>query len=193
MGGVVLRALGPGAEPFPSFRDLVEELHARQVRNEKAARGEPTPQVAPSLGVESDDLDGLIAALRRPTPEDRAMALSGLANLRDPSAAQPVIERLLDEAEDDYVRETAARTLGQLRDGRSAEALISILRVPYPQGRRFDNRSEDQERAIGLKHAARQGLIALGDTARPQLVAALDEPDSDFVAEVHQTLEYLDR
>jgi hypothetical protein len=48
----------PGAEPYPSFRSLVEELHARQVRDEQAARGEPTPQVEPALGVPADDLAG---------------------------------------------------------------------------------------------------------------------------------------
>jgi hypothetical protein len=183
----------PGAEPYPSFRALVEELRARQVQDEKAARGEPTPQVAPALGVGADDLAGLVAALQRARPEDRAMALDGIANLRDPTAAPAVVERLLDDSEDDYVREKAARTLGQLRDRRSAEALIAILRVPYPQGRRFDNRSEEQERAIGLKHPARQGLIGLGEVARPQLVAALDDPDAKLVAEVRQTLQYLNR
>jgi HEAT repeat protein len=121
------------------------------------------------------------------------MALDGIANLRDQSAASAVVERLLDETEDDYVREKAARTLGQLRDERSVEALIAILPVPYPQGRRFDNRSEEQERAIGLKHAARQGLIGLGEVARLRRLAALDDPDSDLIAQVRQTLEYLDR
>jgi hypothetical protein len=183
----------PGAEPYPSFRSLVEELRARQVRYEQAARGEPTPEVDPTLGVEADDVAALRAALQHDRPEDRAMALDGIANLRDPSAAPDVIERLLDENEDDYVREKAARALGQLRDERSVEALLAILRVPYPQGRRFDNRTEEQERVIGLKHATRQGLISLGEMARPALTAALDDSDEDFVAEVRQTLEYLDR
>lgn len=165
----------PGAEEFGSFRQLVEELHARFVDLQKAERGEPTPRVAPTLGVDAEDLDGLVAALRRPGLEDRVAALDALANLRDAAAAQAVIDVLRDRAQDDYVRETAARTLGQLRDERSVAALLEILR---------------EEAAIDLKHAARQGLLTLGGLARPALAAALADSDPHVRAEVCQVLCY---
>jgi HEAT repeats/SMI1 / KNR4 family (SUKH-1) len=165
----------PGAEEFGSFRELIEELHARFVDLQKAQRGEPTPRVAPGLGVDAEDLDGLVAALQRPSVEDRVAALDALANLRNAGAAPAVIEVLRDPAQDDYVRETAARTLGQLRDERSVAALLEILR---------------EEAAIGLKHAARQGLLTLGGLSRPALGAALADPDPHVRAEACQVLCY---
>lgn len=165
----------PGAEVFASFGALLDELHERYVRDERAARGEPTPRVAPTLGVDAEDLDGLIAALRRPGVEERLAALDALANLRDAQAAPAVIDVLRDPAQDDYVRETAARTLGQLRDERSVTALLEILR---------------EEAAIGPKHAARQGLLALGPLARPALAAGLNDPDARVRAEACQVLCY---
>jgi hypothetical protein len=39
---------------------------------EKAARGEPTPRVAGSLGVDAEDLEGLVDALRRPAFSEAA-------------------------------------------------------------------------------------------------------------------------
>ena len=178
----------PGAELYPSFRALLEETYDRFLDAEKAARGEPTPRVSPGLGVAAKDLAGLVDALRRPTVEERLAALDGLANLRDPRAASPVIDVLRDPGQDDYVRQTAARTLGQLRHERSATALVEILRVPYPQGRAFDRRSPAQEAAIGLKHAAKQGLLALGELARPALAAAVQDPDPHLRAEACATL-----
>jgi hypothetical protein len=165
----------PGAEEFGSFRELVEERHRRFVDLQKAERGEPTPRVAPTLGVDAEDLEGLIATLNRPRPEDRIAALDALANLRESAAAPAVIEVLRDPRQDDYVRETAARTLGQLRNERSVAALLEIVR---------------EETAIGLKHAARQGLLMLGGLARPALAAALNDSDPHVRAEACQVLCY---
>jgi hypothetical protein len=67
----------PGAEPYSSFRELLEETYSRFVDDEKARRGEPTPRVAPGLGVAAEDLQGLVDALRRPDANDR-WALSTL-------------------------------------------------------------------------------------------------------------------
>jgi hypothetical protein len=180
----------PGAEAFPSFRALLETLHQRHVREERATRGEPTPQVAPQLGVAADDLDGLVAALRRPDPADRVAALEALGNLRNTGAVDAVADRLRDEQEDDYVRATAARTLGELRDERAVAALIDVLRRPYPQGRVFDRRSPEQEAAIGVIHAARQGLLGLGSVALPALAAALTDSSAQLRAEACTTLCY---
>jgi hypothetical protein len=178
----------PGAEPYSSFRALVEETYARFVDEQKAERGEPTPRVAPELGVDAEDLQGLVDALRLPDLNDRLAALDGLANLRDPASAPAVIDVLQNAGEDDYVRETAARTLGQLRTQQSVTALVEVLRLPYPQGRVFDRRSLAQEAAIGLKHAARQGLLNLGELARPALAAAVEDADPNLRAEACATL-----
>jgi hypothetical protein len=178
----------PGAEPYSSFRALVEETYFRHVDEQKAERGEPTPRAAPELGVDAEDLQGLVDAFRRPDLNDRVAALDGLANLRDPAAASAVIDLLQNASEDDYVRQTAARTLGQLRNEQSVTALVEVLRFPYPQGRVFDRRSPAQEAAIGLKHAARQGLLHLGELARPALAAAVEDPDPNLRAEACATL-----
>jgi hypothetical protein len=182
----------PGEERHSSFRTLVEEMHRSFVEQLRAERGEPTPRVAPSLGIDAEDRDGLVAALRRPRAEDRVEALLGLANLRDPAAAPAVAAILLDAAENVYVRETAARTLGQLRDARAADALIEILRLPYPGGglAAFLRRSLAQEAVVGLKHAAKQGLLQLGELAEPALAAALHDPDPLVRAGACETLCY---
>jgi HEAT repeats/SMI1 / KNR4 family (SUKH-1) len=182
----------PGAERHSSFRRLVEQTHRSFVEQLRAERGEPTPRVAPSLGIDAEDRDGLIAALRRSRPHDRAEALRGLANLRDPAAAPAVAAILLNAREDGYVRETAARALGELRDARSADSLIEILRLPYPGGALAapERRSPAQEAVLGLKHAARQGLLGLGELAEPAFAAALRDPDPLLRAEACQTLCY---
>jgi hypothetical protein len=182
----------PGAERHSSFRTLVETTHRSFVEQLRAERGEPTPRVAPSLGIDAEDRDGLIDALRRPRAHDRAEALQALANLRDPAAVPAVAAILLNPGEDDYVRETAARTLGELRDARSADALIEILRLPYPGGPLAapERRSPEQEVVLGLKHAAKQGLLQLGEPADPALAAALRDPDPLVRAEVCATLCY---
>ena len=182
----------PGAERHASFRTLVEEAHQSFVEQVRAQRSEPTPRVAPSLGIDAEDRDGLIDALRRSRAHDRAEALRGLANLRDPAAAPAVVAILLNADEDVYVREAAARALGELRDARSADALIEILRLPYPGGSLAapELRSPAQEALVGLKHAARQGLLGLGELAEPALAAALRDPDPLLRAEACQTLCY---
>jgi hypothetical protein len=178
----------PGAEVYSSLRALVEETYTRFVEEQKAERGEPTPRVAPELGLAAEDLQGLVEALRLPDVNGRVAALDGLANLRDPAAAPAVIDVLQNTGEDDYVRQTAARTLGQLRNERSVTALVDVLRLPYPQGRVFDRRSPAQEGAIGLKQAAKQGLLHLGELARPALAAAVQDADPHLRAEACATL-----
>jgi hypothetical protein len=180
----------PGAEPYSSFRELLEETYARFVDDEKARRGEPTPRVAPGLGVAAEDLHGLVDALRRPDANDRWAALDALANLRNSDAIPAVVAVLENEQEDAHVRATATRTLGQLRHESSVNALIDVLRIPYPQGRRWDpeRRSAEQEEAIGLHHAARQALLLLGRLSAPALAAAVRDPDPNLRAEACATL-----
>jgi hypothetical protein len=185
----------PGAERHSSFRTLVEKTYESSVEQLRAERGEPTPRVAPGLGIEAEDREGLIEALRRPRAQDRVEALQGLANLRDPAAVPAVGAILLNAGEDNYVRETAARALGQLRDAGSADALIEILRLPYPGGRlpSPERRLPAEEVVLGLKHAAKQGLLQLGELAEPALAAALRDPDPLVRAEVCATLCYAHR
>lgn len=182
----------PGAQEFGSFRELLEHSHDEAVAHLKAERGEPTPRVAPELGVAADDLEGLVEALARPTPGERVLALEALGNLRDGRAASAVAARLRDPTEDEWVRTTAARTLGQLRHPGSVAALVDVLRLPYPQGRLFDadRRSDAQEAMIGLKHAAKQGLLGppLRELAEPAVRALLRDPDPDLRAEARQLL-----
>jgi hypothetical protein len=180
----------PGAEPYSSFRELLEETYSRFVDDEKARRGEPTPRVAPGLGVTAEDLHGLVDALRRPDANDRWAALDALANLRNSDAIPAVVAVLENQQEDAHVRATAARTLGQLRHESSVNALIDVLRIPYPQGRRWDpeRRSAEREEAIGLHHAARQALLLLGRLSAPALAAAVRDPDPNLRAEACATL-----
>jgi hypothetical protein len=182
----------PGAERHTTFRTLVDQTHRSFVEQLRAERGEPTPRVAPSLGIDAEDRDGLIAALRRPNVNERVEALRGLANLRDPAAVPAVAAILLDGGQDVYVRETAARTLGQLRSARAADALIEILRLPYSGGALAapERRSRAQEAVVGLKHAAKQGLLELGELAEPALAAALQDSDPLVRARVCETLCY---
>jgi hypothetical protein len=182
----------PGAEQYGSFRELLEKTYSRFVDDEKARRGEPTPRVAPELGVAADDLEGLVDALRHPDANDRLAALDALANLRNAAAIPAVVALLKNPQEDGYVRATAARTLGQLRDESSVSALIDVLRAPYPQGRKWDpeQRSAEQEEAIGLHHAARQALLLLGRLSAPALAAAVRDPDPSLRAEACATLCY---
>jgi hypothetical protein len=181
-----------GFVPYPSFRALLEHEHESFVDMLKTERGERTPHVAPGLGVAADDRNGLVQALGRPHPYDRAEALTALGNLRDPAAAPAVVARLEDEKEDEYVRESAARALGGLPDQRSVTALMKILRMPYPQGPRFgaERRSDAWDTVIGLKHAARGSLLALWDLARAELAAATRDPDPFIRAEACRTLCY---
>ena len=181
----------PGEQAHASFRALVEQTHDAFIDEVKAERGEPTPHVAPELGVDAADREGLIAALRRPQPTERAEALRGLANLRDPAALAAVIAVLNDDGEQPDLRETAARTLGQLSDAASAVTLLEVLRLPYPDGDiGAMPRSKAQEAVIGLKHAARQALLRLGAVARPPLADALSGPEPFLRAEACRTLCY---
>jgi hypothetical protein len=175
----------PGAEVFRSFDELIERQFEAAVRYLRAQRGEPTPQVP-------GDVRHHLDALGRPEVGQRVEALEALGNLRDASAA-PVVAGLLRNAdEDEWVRTTAARTLGQLPHPDSVEALVEILRLPYPQGRMFDanRRTDAQEAMIGLKHAAVQGLLAppIRELAEPRVRAMLRDPDPELRAEARRIL-----
>lgn len=184
----------PGAHEYESFRELLEDTFRGMVDHLKAERGEPTPQVAPSLGVEAEDLEGLVQALQRPAWEERQQALSALASLRDQRAAPAVAAVLRNAEEHPSVRQTAARVLGQLRHAESVNALMDVLRLPWPQGRDGDPEpwSDAQEAVRGLKQAATQGLLAtpLSDLSRVALAAAVGDPNADLRAEAGWILCY---
>jgi HEAT repeat protein len=117
----------PGADRYRSFWELMQAQHKRRVYVVKRERGEPTPHADPSLGVDARDLDGLLAALQN--PEQRLAALEALANLRDRRAFEPVLAIFQDPAQDLFVREHAARTLGRLRDPRAVQPLLDAFRA----------------------------------------------------------------
>jgi HEAT repeat protein len=117
----------PGADRYRSFWDMMQAEHERFLYLLKSSRGEPTPRVDPSLGVDARDLKGLLAALR--DPDQRLAALDALANLRDRRALEPVLSIFQDPAQDLFVREQAARTLGRLRDPRAVQPLLDVFRA----------------------------------------------------------------
>jgi HEAT repeat protein len=91
----------------------------------KSSRGEPTPRADPELGVDPQDLDGLLAALN--DPAHRIAALQALGNLRDKRAFEPVLEVFRDRDTHLLSRQCAARTLGKLRDTRAVPPLIDVF------------------------------------------------------------------
>ncbi|HZG65791.1 MAG TPA: HEAT repeat domain-containing protein, partial [Herpetosiphonaceae bacterium] len=119
-----------GATRYRSFWEMMQAEHASFLMLLKHSRGEPTPHADPSLGVHAEDVDGLIAALRRPDRQQRSAALQALGNLRDARAFDDVLAIFQDPDEDLFVRESAARTLGMLRDPRAVQPLIDAFRSP---------------------------------------------------------------
>jgi HEAT repeat protein len=116
----------PGADRYRSFWDLMAAEHDHFLYALKSSRGKPTPRADPSLGVDAEDLDGLLAALQ--TPEHRMNALQALGNLRDRRAFEPVLAIFQDSRVDLFTRECAARTLGELHDPRAVQPLIDTFR-----------------------------------------------------------------
>ncbi len=121
----------PGADRYRSFWELMQTEHEHFLYVLKSERGEPTPYADPSLGVDAEDLDGIVAALK--TPQHRLAALEALGNLRDTRAFEPVLEIFQDPDEDLFTRECAARTLGELRDPRAVKPLIDTFRITPEQ------------------------------------------------------------
>jgi|GEM_PF-1299255 len=118
----------PGADRYRSFWDLMVAEHEHSLYTLKSSKGEPTPRADASLGVQVDDLDGLLAALKEPA--HRIAALQALGNLRDRRAFEPTLEIFQNGQEDLFARECAARTLGELRDPRAVQPLIDAFRAP---------------------------------------------------------------
>lgn len=120
----------PGARRHRSFSDLMCAQHDSFLTQLKYDRGEPTPYVQPELGVDAEDLEGLIDVLKEGEQHRRMAALSALGNLRDTQAFEPVLAVFRNADEDLFVREHAARTLGMLRDPRAVQPLIEAFREP---------------------------------------------------------------
>jgi HEAT repeat protein len=117
----------PGADRYRSFWELMAAEHDHFLYALKSSRGEPTPRAAPSLDVDAEDLDALLAALQ--DPAQRPAALQALGNLRDKRAFVPVLKVFQDRRADLFTRECAARTLGELRDPRAVAPLIDAFRT----------------------------------------------------------------
>ena len=66
----------PGADRYPSFWELMAAEHEHFLYALKSDRGEPTPRADPSLGVDAEDLDGLVAA--SPKPREPPGCASGI-------------------------------------------------------------------------------------------------------------------
>jgi len=117
----------PGADRYRSFWEMMSAEYEHFLYALKSSRGEPTPRADPSLGVQAEDLNGLVAALQNPT--QRQAALQALGNLRDKRAFEAVLGVFQDRNADLFARECAARTLGELRDPRAVGPLIDAFRV----------------------------------------------------------------
>jgi hypothetical protein len=117
----------PGADRYRSFWELMVAEHEHYLYALKSSKGEPTPHVDPQLGVDAQDLEGLLAALK--DPAHRVAALQALGNLRDKRGFEPVLAVFQDRDADLFSRECAARTLGELRDPRAVGPLIDTFRV----------------------------------------------------------------
>jgi len=120
----------PGAHRYRSFWDLMRAEHDSFLSMLKYERGEPTPYAHPELGVDAEDLEGLVEVLKQGEQHQRMAALSALGNLRDTQAFEPVLAVFGNSDEDLFVRESAARTLGMLRDPRAVQPLIEAFREP---------------------------------------------------------------
>jgi HEAT repeat protein len=117
----------PGADRYRSFSELMAAEHEHYLYALKSSRGEATPRAASSLGVDAEDLDGLLAALQKPA--HRVDALQALGNLRDRRAFEPVLSIFQDSRVDLFTRASAARTLGELRDLRAVQPLLDTFRL----------------------------------------------------------------
>ena len=216
----------PGARRYRSFWEMMLAQHESFLFGLRSKRGEPTPNVDPALGVDAEDLAGLIAALRRPEQRDRMAALDAIGNLRDSRALEPVLDIFRNPDEDLFVRESAARALGELGDVRAAQPLIDAFRErpdanqppnlatlgPGMEDVSLDDLIAQMEAMLGpamgeqvrqtlspaavnkglgehLNNAVIQGLLALGKTAVPTLLAALEDTDPGIRREVARTLE----
>ncbi len=120
----------PGVNRYASFWELMQAERDSLVYILRRNRGEPTPQVDPSLGVEATYLTGLLAILTHGDEHQQKLAIVALGNLRDLRAFEPIAHILADPEADLFVRECAARSIGMLRDPRSAPLLIEVYRQP---------------------------------------------------------------
>src|SRR6266542_2367753 len=120
----------PGVNRYASFWELMQAERDSLVYILRRNRGEPTPHVDPSLGVEATDLTGLLAILAHGDEYQQKLAIDALGNLRDLRAFEPIAHILAHPEADLFVREYAARSIGLLRDPRSARLLIEVYRQP---------------------------------------------------------------
>ena len=120
----------PGVNRYASFWELMQAERDSLVYILRRNRGEPTPHVDPSLGVEATDLTGLLAILAHGDEHHQKLAIDALGNLRDLRAFESIAQILADPEADLFVREYAARSIGMLRDPRSAPLLIEVYRQP---------------------------------------------------------------
>ena len=104
--------------------------------------------------------DSQLAALTAGSLGDRQRAIDRLARLGDPKAVTPLIEAL-GTAKEPQLKVRTAEALGQLRDRRAVDALISASRAPEPE----------------VRVAAITSLGSIGDhaAAEPLFVSARDE------------------
>ena len=122
----------------------------------KAVRQEVTIALA-EIG--DSALPSLVEALKHPEWLVRLHAVEALAKSGSPDAVEPLLWVLFND-QDQAVREDVVRALGQLRDGRAMEFLVTVMNEP------------------GLRPLAVDSLGMVGDRrAVPVLIAVLEGSD----------------
>lgn len=119
----------------------------------------------------SQDVEGLIAALRATDADGRRAAARSLGQLRDGRAFQPLVEVFLSPDEDQGVRQVTALALGWLGDERAVEPLIDVLQ-------RSDDNGE-------VRRFAADAVGELGSSrAVEPLISLVQSSDDDFVRQL---------
>jgi HEAT repeat protein len=111
----------------------------------------------------SHDYDSVAAMLREPDPESRRLATQQLARVRGNDLAELLVRALADE--DWRVRKEAAAVAPALEP---REAVILAVSAAL-----------DEKENIGLRNAAVEALIAIGNDAVPSAIVALGSLDAD--------------
>ena len=125
----------------------------------------PGAEVHPSFAALVEHLEAGLAAYER---AERGEA-------KPPAETAALMAVVADPAADEDARESAARALGDHRTDAAAAVLLDVLR---------------SSRSVGLKHAARQGLLRQRDVGFRALAAAAAGDDEVLRAEAAQTLCY---
>jgi WD40 repeat protein len=150
---------------MPAYRSFYEgNFYPGWLVNLLYRLGEMTKQV-----YDFDEVDFLIIELKNKNKGIRSQAAELLYyktyNRIDPRTVEPLIASLSDEYE--YVRKYAVMAMGEIKDTRAVERLITVFK----------------DKDLDVRYAATQALKKIGDAAVKPLIACLKDKDP-YVREV---------